>query len=204
MESIRLVGYAEVNGEKDSVTPNSFNRNDLENRQGVNNNMPDIANSSKGTPSSLNMTIAGGPPPTKQNFKAIISLPIIGQNLRTRLSYDSDFRDHVFVVGGDIQSDSQEGIRIQETNDNTDPTGQLVPVTSEIREIPGYETGSQANIHDSVVDNVMEGIDYAGQPSGSKDKMPAHTETDGLKCSSAGHPSSSKVRFFICQIDGIL
>ena len=51
------------------------------------------------------MTIAGGPPPTKQNFKAIISLPIIGQNGRAHLSYDSNFRDHVFVDRGGIQSD---------------------------------------------------------------------------------------------------
>ena len=51
------------------------------------------------------MTIAWGPPPTKKNFKAIISLPIIGQNGRAHLSYDSNFRDHVFVDRGGIQSD---------------------------------------------------------------------------------------------------
>lgn len=183
VESIRLVGYAEVNGE-----------NDLENRQGVNDTVSDIANSSKDTSSSLNMTIAGGPPPTKQNFKAIISLPVIGQNLRARLSYDSDISNHVFVDGGGFQSDSQE-IRIQEKTDNTvnASTGELVPVSSEIREISNYETGSQASIHDSVVDNVKEGTHYAGQPSGLKDKMPVHADTDGLKSSSVGYASSSQV-----------
>ncbi|CAN8321035.1 unnamed protein product [Cochlearia groenlandica] len=41
--------------------------------------------------SSLKFTIAGGPPATKQNFKATISLPIIGRNLRSRFaSYSRD------------------------------------------------------------------------------------------------------------------
>ncbi|KAG5027868.1 hypothetical protein JHK87_011382 [Glycine soja] len=170
VESIRLVGYAEVNGENA----------DLENRQGVNNTMPDVANSSKDTSSSLNMTIAGGPPPTKQNFKAIISLPIIGQNLRARLSYDSDFRDHVFVDRGGIQSD------LQEKTDNIVNAfiGQLVPVSSEIREISNFETVSQSSLHDSDV--------LAGQSSALKDKMPVHTDADKLNSSAAGYPSSSQ------------
>lgn len=156
--------------------------------------MSDIANSSKDTSSGLTMTIAGGPPPTKQNFKAIISLPIIGQNLRARLSYDYDIRDHFFVDRGGGQSDSQE-IRIQEKTDSTvnASIGQLVPVSSEIREISNCETGSrQASIRDSVLDNVLEGTSSAGQPSGFKDKMPVQAETDGLKNSSAGDPSSSQ------------
>ncbi|RZC10467.1 hypothetical protein D0Y65_010975 [Glycine soja] len=145
VESIRLVGYAEVNGENA----------DLENRQ-------------------------GGSSPTKQNFKAIISLPIIGQNLRARLSYDSDFRDHVFVDRGGIQSD------LQEKTDNIVNAfiGQLVPVSSEIREISNFETGSQSSLHDSDV--------LAGQSSALKDKMPVHTDADKLNSSAAGYPSSSQ------------
>ncbi|XP_027330209.1 uncharacterized protein LOC113846312 [Abrus precatorius] len=181
VESIRLVGYAEVNGENALVA-------DLESRQGVNNTMPDVANSSKDVSSSLNMTIAGGPPPTKQNFKAIISLPVIGHNLRARLSYDLNFRDHLFVDRGGILSD------LQEKTDNTvnDSIGQLVPVSSEIREISNYETGSQASIHDSAVDAVIAGTSYAGQSSGLKDKIPVHTEADKLDSSATGYPSSSQ------------
>lgn len=175
MESIRLVGYAEVNGENAFVAHNLLNKNDLENRQGVNNATSDVANSSKDTSSSLNMTIAGGPPPTKQNFKATISLPLIGQNLRARLFYDSEFRDLVFVDRGGIQSD------LQEKNDNTTNAsiGQLVPMSS--------ETGSQASLHDS---DVVVGTHYAGQSSDLKDKMP--TVADKLNSSAAGDPSSSQ------------
>ncbi|TKY54954.1 NIPA protein [Spatholobus suberectus] len=185
VESIRLVGYAEVNSENAFVAHNLLNKNDLENRQGVNNTMSDVANSSKDTSSSLNMTIAGGPPPTKQNFKAIISLPVIGQNLRARLSYDSEFRDLVFVDRGGIQSD------LQEKTDNTAnaSTRQLVPVSSEIREMSNYETGSQASIHDS---DVIVGTHNVGQSSALKDKMPVYTDADKLNSSAAGYPSSSQ------------
>ncbi|KAL0715601.1 hypothetical protein Bca4012_064923 [Brassica carinata] len=44
--------------------------------------------------SSLQFTIAGGPPATKQNFKATISLPIVGRNLRSRFASYSRDRDH--------------------------------------------------------------------------------------------------------------
>lgn len=187
LQSIRLVGYAEVNGE-----------NDFEDRQGVNNTVSDTANSSKDTSSSLNMTIAGGPPPTKQNFKAIISLPIIGQNLRSRLSYDYDIRDHVSFYGGGIRSDLQE-VGIQEKIDNSviASIGQLVPVSSEMREFSNYETGPQAGIRDPAVGNVIEGTHSAGQPSGLKDKMPVDAESDGIKSSSVGYPSRSQVRDFL-------
>ncbi|MED6192261.1 hypothetical protein PIB30_008466 [Stylosanthes scabra] len=110
VESLRIMGYVELNGKNDSAVQNRQG-------QGVNNTVSDIATSSKNMSSSLNMTIAGGPPPTKQNFKAIISLPVIGHNLRARLSYDSDFRDHVFVGDG-IQSDSRKKIRVQENPDD--------------------------------------------------------------------------------------
>ncbi|VVB00819.1 unnamed protein product [Arabis nemorensis] len=47
--------------------------------------------------SSLKFTIAGGPPATKQNFKATISLPIIGRNLRSRFASYSRDHDHETV-----------------------------------------------------------------------------------------------------------
>ncbi|CAM8919384.1 unnamed protein product [Rhodiola kirilowii] len=47
---------------------------------------------SKDKPTNLNLTIAGGPPPTKQSFRAVISLPAIGHNLRARLFAGQWFR----------------------------------------------------------------------------------------------------------------
>ncbi|XP_014509169.1 uncharacterized protein LOC106768499 [Vigna radiata var. radiata] len=182
VESFRLVGYAEVNGESAFAVHNLLNTDDLEDRQGF---MPDVTISSKDTSSSLNMTIAGGPPPTKQNFKAIISLPVIGQNLWARLSYDSNFRDHAFVNKGGDESNLQE-----ETGNIINASiGQLVPLTSETRETADYETGSQARICDS---DIIVGTDIAGQSFSLKDKMPVHTDTDKLNSSAAGYCSSSQ------------
>lgn len=36
------------------------------------------------------MTIAGGPPPAKQNFRPKISVPVIGRNLRARIASKSE------------------------------------------------------------------------------------------------------------------
>ncbi|XP_047165762.1 uncharacterized protein LOC124834967 [Vigna umbellata] len=182
VESFRLVGYAEVNGESAFAVHNLLNTDDLEDRQGA---VPDVTISSKDTSSSLNMTIAGGPPPTKQNFKAIISLPVIGQNLWARLSYDSNFRDHAFVNKGGDESNLQE-----ETGNIINASiGQLVPLTSETRETADYETGSQARICDS---DIIVGTHNAVQSFSLKDKMPEHTDTDKLNSSAAGYCSSSQ------------
>ncbi|XP_061364665.1 uncharacterized protein LOC133308089 [Gastrolobium bilobum] len=195
VELIRLVGYTELNGKNDSGTNNLLNISDLDNRQGVTNDISDVATSSKDITSSLKMTIAGGPPPTEQNFKAIISFPVIGQNLRARLSYDSDFGDHAFVDEDGIQSNSQKKRRIQVNKDEAinASTGQLVLVPSEIREILDCQTDSQASIHESViVDDVTKGTHYTGQPSSDNDKMLIHTGADGLNSFNAGDPSSSQ------------
>lgn len=74
VEFVRFIGHAEPSVET-SHAPNGEQTES-------------ITNSS--TPSSsrnmLNLTIAGGPPPAEQNFRPKISLPVVGQNLRTRFS----------------------------------------------------------------------------------------------------------------------
>ncbi|CAE5959686.1 unnamed protein product [Arabidopsis arenosa] len=62
-------------------------------------------------PSSLKFTIAGGPPATKQNFKATISLPIIGRNLRSRFASYSRDHDH-----GDVSSIQDQQSKTAENN----------------------------------------------------------------------------------------
>ncbi|KAL4584180.1 hypothetical protein LXL04_008772 [Taraxacum kok-saghyz] len=66
-EFVRLIGHAEPTTvdsveEVQTTGPTSSNRN------------------------VLNLTIAGGPPPAEQDFRPTISLPVVGQNLRTRFS----------------------------------------------------------------------------------------------------------------------
>ncbi|KAK9287728.1 hypothetical protein L1049_016168 [Liquidambar formosana] len=133
VELFRLVGYSEVNGEKDSEgveglgTHDSGNEHHVDGGQGVVNTTLIGATSSKDRLLNLNLTIAGGPPPTTQNFRATISLPIIGQNLRARFSSDSDFGDRI-INQETIRSDSCNKNLFQEGKDHIEntPTGQVV------------------------------------------------------------------------------
>ncbi|KAL9372446.1 hypothetical protein Peur_034690 [Populus x canadensis] len=88
----------------------SANENHAGSRGVIGDSASNGALSSMLRPSDLSMTIVGGPLPTKQNFKATISLPVIGPNLRARLSYDSDFRDRI--------CDNQEITRSGSENNN--------------------------------------------------------------------------------------
>ncbi|CAN0891507.1 Zinc finger C3HC-type protein 1 [Linum grandiflorum] len=75
------------------------------------------SNSLLSPPSSMKFTIAGGPPPTKQNFKATISVPIIGRNLRARLSDDIDFGDRSNGNGSQPDSASQSDKTLSKASD---------------------------------------------------------------------------------------
>ncbi|KAL7606517.1 hypothetical protein Lser_V15G18595 [Lactuca serriola] len=81
----------------------------------------------------LNLTIAGGPPPADQNFRPTISLPVVGQNLRTRFSsafesaadvsviksLNSTSKDIINQVSGDVHS-HQEGGSLGTNDDDTE------------------------------------------------------------------------------------
>uniref|UniRef100_A0A6N2KSF5 C3HC-type domain-containing protein n=1 Tax=Salix viminalis TaxID=40686 RepID=A0A6N2KSF5_SALVM len=128
LEMFKLVGYAEVNSNKNSEL-DSANENHVDNRGVIGNSASNGALSSMHRPSYLSFTIAGGPPPTKQNFKATISLPVIGRNLRARFSYDSDFRD--------CTCDNQEVTRSGPDNKN---------LSSEERESAEHNFGEQVSL----------------------------------------------------------
>ncbi|KAK2984049.1 hypothetical protein RJ640_020424 [Escallonia rubra] len=114
VEFIRLIGMSEVNGEnngvhlKDNVTNgdagasgahDSSKGNHVEIRERSVDTATTVTTSLTGTPCNFSLTIAGGPPPAKQNFRPTISLPVIGRNLRARFSSDSNFNYHQSVKG---------------------------------------------------------------------------------------------------------
>lgn len=132
LELFKLVGYAEVNNNKNSGQ-DSANENHVDNRGVIGNSASNGALSSMHRPSYLSFTIAGGPPPTKQNFKATISLPVIGRNLRARFSYDSDFRDRT--------CDNQEFSQSGSENKN---------LSSEERESAKHNFGEQVSLLEAV------------------------------------------------------
>lgn len=114
VEIIRLVGTTELNG--DSGTHDSGNRSVI--------NHAGIGNSGV---SNLTSTIAGGPTPARQSFKATITLPVIGQNLRARLFNDDKFSDRMYNDQEMIQADSLDKNMLQDSqnNENSTLTGQI-------------------------------------------------------------------------------
>ncbi|KAK1384013.1 C3HC-type domain-containing protein [Heracleum sosnowskyi] len=118
VEYIRLVG--EVNGEIDDAYHKRATVTDNDNSVTTHNlateNANDISKTSSRSlvevPSSLNLTIAGGPSPAKQNFVPTISLPVIGQNLRARFSSNFESRP------GDGQSNGTSSEQCLGTENN--------------------------------------------------------------------------------------
>lgn len=223
MELFRLVGYTDINSENDSRTHDSGNVNHLDDRGGVVSTSSNGATSSKERLTNLNLTIAGGPPPAKQNFKATISLPVIGQNLRAWFSYDSEFRDRVYVNQEDIRSDSLNKNLFPEKNDHlentpdhevcsstgNDPSPCLSHDISEKDDaltkengnpmleetnFTGQGTSPKVGMHDSIEEILVESSQNVGRGFSQNDKLPENAENVGLDNSAEGDPGSSQVR----------
>lgn len=95
-EFVRLVGFSEVNGEN-AAAPHkecTDTGSHAECRERSMSTGTTGTTSLNEMPLKLNLTIAGGPPPAKQNFRPTISLPVIGRNLRARFSSDSEFSNY--------------------------------------------------------------------------------------------------------------
>lgn len=173
MELIRLIGYTEVGRENDSGTHESGSINHIDERGGVMSTTSNTGTSSKERATSLNLTIAGGPPPTRQNFKATISLPVIGQNLRARFSFDSEFKDRIYANQEDVLSDFLDKNLFQERSDHIEntPVVDIVqqdsgPINSEKHDHGlGRSTGNHSPL---LSDNVSEKGDALTKENGDK------------------------------------
>ncbi|PRQ16451.1 putative Zinc finger, C3HC [Rosa chinensis] len=144
VELFQLVGYAEENSETHLGTHDSSTESHLGNRTDVVSAGSDGATASKNRFSNLNLTIAGGPTPTKQNFKAKISLPVIGQNLRAQFSYNSEFRECLSFSQEDMQSGSQKENLLQGGECYLENAENVGLENSEVSD-PGHSTARDAN-----------------------------------------------------------
>lgn len=98
LEFFRITESTEVNGQSNSdnsskdvasqclLNINDSGKENFDQNGGVVSTFGNGFALSRERPLSLNLTIAGGPPPTKQNFKATVSLPIISRHLRAGFS----------------------------------------------------------------------------------------------------------------------
>lgn len=139
LEVFRLIGFTGINNEEicgqDTVSGNDSNR---------------ISTLEPNAPSSnLNLTIAGGPPPTQQNFKAMISFPVIGRSIRTHFSSDPDLRNCLLV--------SQE-------NNQPELSTPVSPREEESNKVNGDTGGSQPP---SMNDSPAVGSDKHGKDDGN-------------------------------------
>lgn len=144
VELFQLVGYAEANSETHPGTHDSSTESHLGNKRDVISAGSDGVTLSKDRFSNLNLTIAGGPTPTKQNFKAKISLPVIGRNLRAQFSCNSEFRDSLSISQEDMQSGSHRENLLQGGKFYLENAANVGLENSEVRD-PGYSTAHNAN-----------------------------------------------------------
>ncbi|CAO2826910.1 unnamed protein product [Amaranthus hypochondriacus] len=148
LELVRVVGFAELGSGGDPEDKHTANGNHA-------NGKSDIASANEENLSNkrvLNLTIAGGPPPTKQNFRAKISLPIIGRNVKARLScLSSDVKsgDDEAPASMDTQNvEIESGVCASKTQDNTpsataDDIDNLQDTTALREEISSIPSGEE-------------------------------------------------------------
>lgn len=99
LEWFRVVESLEINGHNGNIAASVagssvLDKSDKDNHTGHNGGIVDICTSNKGS-LSLNLSIAGGPSPEKQNYRATVSFPIISRHLRAELSSSFDARNHL-------------------------------------------------------------------------------------------------------------
>uniref|UniRef100_A0A2P2KTH8 C3HC-type domain-containing protein n=1 Tax=Rhizophora mucronata TaxID=61149 RepID=A0A2P2KTH8_RHIMU len=141
VELVRVIGYSEVNSGKNSGqdfgTENHADKRVVGVNSGSNGTL-----ASFGQPSTLNLTIAGGPPPTKQNFRATISFPVIGRSLRARFSHDLEFKVHTYNNLQENKSASEDKTQLLDKKDQGESN------TNEQDSQPGSTGLSKSRTHD--------------------------------------------------------
>ncbi|KAK4775297.1 hypothetical protein SAY86_010232 [Trapa natans] len=126
LEVFRFISFTGINNEKiSSGQDTTCGRHNGQN-SALETNVPS---------SNLNMSIAGGLPSTQQNFKAVISFPIIGQSIRRHFSSDADIKSCLLFNEENSQSELRSipaSLREDECNKiNGDTSGSLPPSVSD-------------------------------------------------------------------------
>lgn len=106
--------------------------------------------------SNLSLTIAGGPPPEKQNYRATISLPVIGRNLRGRFSMGSlATKCHDTSVA---QASSTE-----QGNNQISESGSSLATTSESMQIVPQDSSKDGKLVENA--ESAQGVDFVPRNS---------------------------------------
>ncbi|XP_019189750.1 PREDICTED: uncharacterized protein LOC109184163 isoform X2 [Ipomoea nil] len=161
LEFLRLSGYMDINSENAADNhmggaPGNLilsNDNRDNSKEGTANTALAVSTILNDRPNS-NITIAGGPLPASQNYRAKISLPVVGQNIRARFSTDSEIRvcltaEESLLVGKgqnislDEQNNAEQEISDTSksdpiTEEQSEDTQMVAPVSSEVGKLPDH------------------------------------------------------------------
>ncbi|KAI3884492.1 hypothetical protein MKX03_034832 [Papaver bracteatum] len=181
LEMFRLIGSSEVNGQKDpghsSLIGNTSGVGGLREEAHVGcNGIISTAASHRGKPLSLNLSIAGGPSPAKQNYRATVSLPVMSRHLRSGLASKSDVRDHA-SCDLDVTNSIQE-------KDHTDSTPRVQIAQTEVRPDKCKRTEFGNDVQSCLNSEFNEGIgsDASGPVgSGESGKKDSEKVDEGAK-----------------------
>ncbi|KAI4319188.1 hypothetical protein MLD38_032818 [Melastoma candidum] len=154
LETFRLVGFTELDDGKNSPSGTLLCGNSGDERNVVFGGSSSHPTSEKAV-SHLNLSIAGGPLPTNQNFKATISLPVIGRSIRARLSSDSNYRNSLGITDGDSWFKSM-ALPSEGTENTEDASGSSTKNQPSLTKPVGWSACDDANC------NLREGIEISG------------------------------------------
>ncbi|KAF3673905.1 putative peptidyl-prolyl cis-trans isomerase B-like [Capsicum annuum] len=122
LEFLRVSGYTQVNNDHitgDGKSLLSGNSDHDESRERIGHVATSANTMLDRGPPNFNLTIAGGPPPAMHNYRAKISLPIIGRNLRAWFSSESEHKDDLVTKCSSDLSKNPECLAGENTAEGT-------------------------------------------------------------------------------------
>lgn len=124
LEFLRVSGYAQVNNDHVSHTNGgknllSSNSDRDESRERIGHATTSANTMLDRRPPNFNLTIAGGPSPAMHNYRAKISLPIIGRNLRAWFIAESELKDDLVAKSSSGVCKNPEFLAGENTDEGT-------------------------------------------------------------------------------------
>lgn len=124
LEFLRVSGYTQVNNDHINHTDSdknllSGNSDRDESRECIGQVATSANTMLDRRPPNFNLTIAGGPPPVTHNYRAKISLPIIGRNLRAWFIAESELKDELVTKSSSDVCKNPEFLAGENTEEGT-------------------------------------------------------------------------------------
>lgn len=175
LEFLRVSGYTQVNNDHINHTHGDKNHFSGNSGRDKSRECTGQVTTSANTmldrrPPNFNLTIAGGPPPVTHDYRAKISLPIIGRNLRAWFIAESELKDDLVTKSSSGVSKNPEFL----AGENT-------------------EEGSSLSTSEVSTEAQLENNQAAAQVSGNTTEMADNTESMNKVDPAVTDPCKDKV-----------